>query len=125
MENETTQVQMALFSLFSLIDEHDIYQTAMKDLIRNRHTALYAGLKMDVPKDPNGVYYYSVIDLLELSTRLHGKDFADWVQANHPGEFIFRLSGCHGVWIATVTCRVVALRLSRSLVRLMVGLVTV
>nr|WP_294548866.1 bifunctional aspartate transaminase/aspartate 4-decarboxylase [uncultured Rhodopila sp.] len=92
-----TQVQMALFSLFSLIDEHDIYQTAMKDLIRNRHTALYAGLKMDVPKDPNGVYYYSVIDLLELSTRLHGKDFADWVQANHPGEFIFRLAEETGV----------------------------
>ena len=92
------QVQMALFSLFALIDEADAYKDAMKRLIRGRHAALYGGLGIKVPHDPNGTDYYTLLDLEGISTTLYGPDFAQWVVASKdPLEMLFRLADEGGV----------------------------
>ena len=92
------QVQMALFSLFALIDESNAYKKAMKRLLRGRHEALYGGLGIEVPDDPNGTNYYILLDLEDIATTLHGADFAEWVMTSkEPFEMLFRLADEGGV----------------------------
>jgi aspartate 4-decarboxylase len=92
------QVQMALFALFSLMDESDQYKHAMQRTIRRRYQALYRELGFEVPDDPNTVDYYTVLDLEVLGTRRYGRDFVDWVLCRkNPLEILFRLADEGGV----------------------------
>ncbi len=92
------QVQMALFSLFALMDEADAYKKAMKRLIRGRHAALYRELGIAVPPDPNGTDYYTLLDLEGITTKLYGAEFAAWMMARKdPLEMLFRLADEGGV----------------------------
>ncbi|WP_431819679.1 bifunctional aspartate transaminase/aspartate 4-decarboxylase [Burkholderia sp. F1] len=88
------QVQMVLFSLFSLMDSHDAYKTALKRLIRSRKQALYEeiGISFEVG-DPNEVDYYTLLDLEFLGERAYGREFVDWIIGNtEPSELLFRLA---------------------------------
>jgi aspartate 4-decarboxylase len=88
------QVQMVLFSLFSLIDTPDAYKNALKRLIRSRKQALYReiGISFD-DDDENKVDYYTILDLEFLGERAYGRDFVDWVIKNtEPSEVLFRLA---------------------------------
>jgi aspartate 4-decarboxylase len=92
------QVQMALFSLFTLMDEAESYKKAMKGLIRGRHAALYRELGIDAPRDPNGTDYYTLLDLERIATTLYGPAFAAWMMAKKdPLEMLFRLADKGGV----------------------------
>ncbi|SAL81946.1 aspartate aminotransferase [Caballeronia choica] len=88
------QVQMVLFSLFSLMDTPDAYKNALKRLIRSRKRALYeeVGISFD-EADKNQVDYYTILDLEFLGERAYGRDFVDWMMKNtEPSEMLFRLA---------------------------------
>jgi aspartate 4-decarboxylase len=92
------QVQMALFALFALMDEHEAYKTAMKCMIRRRHQTLYRELGFDPLRDPNAVDYYTILDLEVLGAQRYGRDFVDWLLRNkNPLEILFRLAEEGGV----------------------------
>jgi aspartate 4-decarboxylase len=88
------QVQMVLFSLFSLMDTPDAYKCALKRLIRSRKQALYReiGITFD-DDDVNKVDYYTILDLEFLGERAYGREFVDWLIKNtEPSELLFRLA---------------------------------
>ena len=92
------QVQMALFALFALMDEHDAYKAAMKRMIRRRHQTLYRELGFDPSKDPNAADYYTILDLEILGAQRYGRDYVDWLLHNkNPLEILFRLAEEGGV----------------------------
>jgi aspartate 4-decarboxylase len=88
------QVQMVLFSLFSLMDTPDAYKNALKRLIRSRKRALYEeiGISFD-DDDINQVDYYTILDMEFLGERAYGRDFVEWLMKNtEPSELLFRLA---------------------------------
>ncbi len=94
------QVQMVLFSLFSLMDTPDAYKQAMKRLIRNRKAALFReiGIAPDNADDPNVVDYYTLLDIEQLGGKAVGPEFVKWVLASaEPAELLFRLADEAGV----------------------------
>jgi aspartate 4-decarboxylase len=92
------QVQMALFALYALLDERGAYKAALKRVLRRRHDALYDSLGFAAPRDPNGVYYYTLLDLETLGAARYGRDFVDWLlRAKNPLEILFRLAEEGGV----------------------------
>ena len=92
------QVQMALFALFSLMDQSDRYKQAMQQTIRRRYNALYHQLGFEAPDDPNAVDYYAVLDLELLGARRYGRDFVEWLLCSkNPLEILFRLAEEGGV----------------------------
>ncbi|CAG2129220.1 Bifunctional aspartate aminotransferase and L-aspartate beta-decarboxylase [Cupriavidus yeoncheonensis] len=93
------QVQMVLFSLFSLMDTPDNYKAAMKRLIRSRKAALYREIGI-APEadDPNVVDYYTLLDIEVLGGKAIGPDFVKWVMASvEPNELLFHLAEDAGV----------------------------
>ncbi|WP_149135276.1 bifunctional aspartate transaminase/aspartate 4-decarboxylase [Cupriavidus campinensis] len=94
------QVQMVLFSLFSLMDTPDAYKQAMKRLIRNRKAALFReiGIAPDNADDPNAVDYYTLLDIEQLGGKAIGPEFVKWVlDSAEPVELLFRLAEEAGV----------------------------
>ncbi|WP_244195517.1 bifunctional aspartate transaminase/aspartate 4-decarboxylase [Caballeronia arationis] len=88
------QVQMVLFSLFSLMDTPDAYKNALKRLIRSRKEALYReiGITFD-DDDVNKVDYYTILDMEFLGERAYGREFVDWlIKKTKPSELLFRLA---------------------------------
>ncbi|CAM2175270.1 Bifunctional aspartate aminotransferase and L-aspartate beta-decarboxylase [Paraburkholderia sacchari] len=88
------QVQMVLFSLFSLMDTPDAYKNALKRLIRSRKRALFETIGIPVKEgDPNVVDYYTVLDLEYFGERTYGREFVDWLLKNtEASELLFRLA---------------------------------
>ncbi|CAA2159909.1 Bifunctional aspartate aminotransferase and L-aspartate beta-decarboxylase [Methylobacterium brachiatum] len=92
------QVQMVLFSLFAMLDEHDAYKAALKKVIRRRQSALYRELGVEVAQSPNGTDYYTLIDLETVATQLHGADFARWMlEGIDLNTILFRIADETGV----------------------------
>lgn len=92
------QVQMALFSLFCLMDEPDAYKHAVKRIIRRRKTAMYRAAGIADETGPTAVDYYNILDLEVLGTKIYGKGFVDWFMKNiDPSEVLFRLAKESGV----------------------------
>ena len=92
------QAQMALFSLFALIDISDNYKKAMKRLIRMRTDKLYAGFGEKPEQDTNAVEYYQLLDVGEIYQKCYGDEFVDWyLKSLKPNEALFRLAQESGV----------------------------
>lgn len=92
------QVQMVLFSLFALMDEHDSYKTTLKSVIRRRQAALYTELGIEMPDNENSVDYYTLLDLEKISLKLYGADFAAWVKKEFSAnELLFRIADETGI----------------------------
>ncbi|MBC3864008.1 bifunctional aspartate transaminase/aspartate 4-decarboxylase [Undibacterium jejuense] len=92
------QAQMALFSLFSLMDEAGHYKAEMKSIVLRRKQALYRELGLPMPHDPNSVRYYHLLDMESLAEQMHGKPFAKWLlKKMKPNEALFRLAEETGV----------------------------
>ena len=92
------QVQMAFFSLFSLMDIADSYKSAMKRLIRRRKEMLYQQFPVKPEHDPNSVDYYQLLDATGIGGQLYGKEFVDWLMKRlQPNEALFRLAEETGV----------------------------
>ncbi len=87
------QVQMVLFALYALMDEEGRYKKAAKRVLRRRYKALYRGLGIEVPEEPHGAYYYTLIDAEVIGEKLYGREFADWfIERLASGEFLMRLA---------------------------------
>ena len=88
------QVQMVLFSLFSLMDTPDAYKNALKRLIRSRKRALYEAMgAIYDEEDPNQVDYYTILDMEYLGEKRFGRDFVDWLLKQvKPNELLFQLA---------------------------------
>jgi len=90
------QVQMSLFSLAALIDTENNYKNAAKGIVRRRYKKLLEhlpGTPLVSPDDPNGTFYYILIDVLKLAEEKYNKDFAKWVSENYdPLDPVMRLA---------------------------------
>lgn len=88
------QVQMVLFSLFSLMDTPDAYKNALKRLIRSRKRALFEEMGVSYDEDdPNQVDYYTILDMEYTGEKLYGRDFVEWLMKQlKPNELLFRLA---------------------------------
>jgi aspartate 4-decarboxylase len=91
------QVQMALFSLFALLDENDSYQTRCRAIIHERLERLARGLGIAVPVDPLRVGYYVDLDLAVWGRKTFGEEFVRYVdQHRSPVEVVLGLARRHG-----------------------------
>ncbi len=92
------QVQMVMFSLFSLMDEAQTYKQAMKRLIRRRQEALYRDVPIGPAQGPNDVDYYHLLDMEILGKKIYEEAFIDWLLKRlKPNEFLFTLADKAGV----------------------------
>ena len=87
------QVQMVLFSLYCLMDEPDAFKKAIKRILKRRYAVLYESMGLEQPLDPNGAYYYTLIDAEIVGEQLYGRAFVDWfLKRLAPGEALARLA---------------------------------
>ncbi|MFF4186228.1 bifunctional aspartate transaminase/aspartate 4-decarboxylase [Streptomyces sp. NPDC001691] len=87
------QVMMVLFSLFDLLDEGQAYKHRIRAIVRQRLDLLLEGAQMRISDDPKRAGYYIELDLLAEAERVHGKDFADFLEKNYePVDPLFRLA---------------------------------
>ncbi|MFW5836865.1 MAG: bifunctional aspartate transaminase/aspartate 4-decarboxylase, partial [Desulfovibrionaceae bacterium] len=92
------QLQMALFSLFALIDSHDEYKNATKTLIRKRYDRLMQSIGVTPDPDENAVEYYTLLDLQLLGEHFYSKEFGKWILDNkHDIDFLFTIAKECGV----------------------------
>jgi aspartate 4-decarboxylase len=91
------QLQMTLFSLFSLLDADDSYGRRCRAIVRERYNKLFEGLGMPVPPDPLRVGYYADLDLAAWGRHTFGEEFMDYVVAHHdPLDIVLELAKRHG-----------------------------
>jgi len=87
------QVQMALFSIFSLLDKNNQYKQLTKDICRNRMKLLYDSLDLPQPNLAHSSYYYTQFDLADWATKHYGQDLSDFLQQHYePVDILFRLA---------------------------------
>ena len=92
------QAQMALFSLFSLMDGPQSYKAAMKRLIRHRMQTLYREIGVPPQSDENTVDYYHLLDAVSIGKHRHGQDFVNWLlKKMQPNQALFELACDAGV----------------------------
>ncbi|MEM8843699.1 MAG: bifunctional aspartate transaminase/aspartate 4-decarboxylase [Pseudomonadota bacterium] len=87
------QLQMTLFALNGLMDNHNLYKDSAKNLIRHRYQNLCMYVGIPPVLGPNEVNYYYLIDLQRLGGQIYGEAFAAWMATENRGtEFLFRLA---------------------------------
>ncbi len=95
------QLQMTLFALSTLLDSHDVYRQAAKQLVHRRYNILYRAISStEIPfqNDPNLVGYYTLIDLEELAKALYSDKFATWLLTKYScNDFLKHLAKETGV----------------------------
>jgi len=92
------QVQMALFSLYALMDQPDAYKAAVKRLVRGRKAALYQALGIEDDADENDVAYYNILDAEVVGRKTYGEAFVQWFRSKtKPADVLFRLAKESGV----------------------------
>jgi aspartate 4-decarboxylase len=92
------QVQMALFSLFALLDSDHSYKKRCQGIVRERLQGLVDGLGLQkLPDDPNRAGYYAVLDLEAWARRTHGDAFMEWATHTHvPLDIVLGLAKNYG-----------------------------
>ena len=92
------QLQMALFSLNSLVDLKEDYKKCCKELVRSRCELLYSSLGIKLVEDVNIVNYYTLVDLKTMAAALFDDEFANWFEKNNKvNDFLFALAKETGV----------------------------
>jgi len=92
------QVQMALFSLFALLDSANSYKTLCQLIVRRRYKALWEGLGLTPPPDEDRAYYYAELDLMVWAEKFYGRDFMQFLRKNYEcTDILFRLAEKSGV----------------------------
>ncbi|MFI9745578.1 bifunctional aspartate transaminase/aspartate 4-decarboxylase [Streptomyces sp. NPDC052494] len=87
------QVMMVLFSLFDMLEEGQAYKAKIRAIVRQRLDLLLEGAQMKIADDPKRAGYYIELDLLAEAERVHGKDFAAFLEKNYePVDPLFRLA---------------------------------
>jgi aspartate 4-decarboxylase len=92
------QVQMALFSLFALLDAADGYKARCRIIVRRRFKALFDGLGLEAPFDENRASYYAQLDLMVWAEQHYGPDFVRFLRKHYEcTDMLFRLAEQSGV----------------------------
>jgi aspartate 4-decarboxylase len=86
------QVQMALFSLFALLDTENRYKQLTQSIVHRRLRKLAQGLNIDWFEDPMRAEYYATIDLLNWARHEYGEDFVQFAGNYHPFDVLFALA---------------------------------
>lgn len=87
------QVQMALFSIFALLNKNNQYKHQTTEICHRRMHRLYEGLGLPEKHLPNDADYYTEIDLEIWSNHHYGKDFTDYLKKNYqPVDILYRLA---------------------------------
>jgi aspartate 4-decarboxylase len=91
------QVQMALFSLFALLDTEDRYKLRTRDIIHNRFRRLESGLGLKFPDEPLRAGYYVDVDLGAWGQSVIGPEFTEYLRKHHdPLEIVLGLARRYG-----------------------------
>lgn len=91
------QVQMMLFSLFTLLDHDDEYTHRCRKIVHERFRRLFKGLGIDIPDDPRRVAYYTDLDLEAWGRYFIGDDFVEYVQEHRdPTDVVMTLAQRYG-----------------------------
>jgi aspartate 4-decarboxylase len=92
------QIQMALFSLFSLLDKANSYKTLCQLIVRRRYQALWEGLGITTLTTDDQAFYYAELDLMVWAEKFYGSDFAKFLRKNYEcTDVLFRLAEKSGV----------------------------
>ena len=92
------QIQMALFSLFALLDKADSYKTLCQLIVKRRFKALLDGVGVALPADESQAFYYVELDLRRWAEHEYGPDFAKFLDENYECvDVLFRLAEKTGV----------------------------
>src|SRR5215468_9169280 len=87
------QVQMALFSLFALSDKQDRYKKLTKKIVERRMKALWDGMHLPLPPDPDRADYYATLDIMVWAEKAYGPEFVEFLKKNyHPFDVLFALA---------------------------------
>jgi aspartate 4-decarboxylase len=92
------QIQMALFSLFALLDTANSYKTLCQLIVRRRYKALWEGLGLTPPPDGDRASYYAELDIMVWAEKFYGADFMKFLRKNYEcTDMLFRLAEKSGV----------------------------
>jgi aspartate 4-decarboxylase len=94
------QAQMALFSLFQLLDKDESYRKSSIGICKKRVAATVKGLGIDVKTGTSPLFasYYGLIDFEFWGRKYLGDEVADFLKANvHPLDIVYRLAKDHAV----------------------------
>ncbi len=92
------QIQMALFSLFALLDKANSYKTLCQLIVRRRYQALWEGLGLPSPPDKDRAFYYVELDIMVWAEKVYGPDFVKFLRKNYEcTDILFRLAEKSGV----------------------------
>src|SRR5215471_14021400 len=87
------QVQMTLFSLFALSDKDDRYKKLTKKIVERRMKALWDGMNLPLPPDPDRADYYATLDIMVWAEKAYGPEFVEFLKKNyHPFDVLFALA---------------------------------
>jgi aspartate 4-decarboxylase len=93
-----SQIQMMLFSAFTILDEADSYKDLCQLICRRRWHALFDGLGLSLPADPTRAYYYVELDLMVWAEHEYGPAFAKFLRKNYECvDVLFRLAEHSGI----------------------------
>jgi len=110
------QLQMALFSLFALLDEGDGYKHRCRKICQDRLKLMCKGMGIELHDDPMRTGYYATLDVEAWALKNVGPEFMEYVKTHRdPLDLVFALaqrygtvllngSGFHGpAWSARVS----------------------
>jgi len=93
-----SQIQMMLFSSFTLLDKSDSYKNLCQLICRRRWHALFDGLGLKLPEDKTRAFYYVELDLMVWAEKTYGPDFARFLRKNYECiDVLFRLAEHTGI----------------------------
>src|SRR5688572_2725300 len=93
-----SQIQMMLFSAFTLLDKADSYKQVCQLIVRRRWNALFDGLGLTLPADDTRAFYYVELDLMVWAEKEHGPAFAKFLRKNYECiDVLFRLAEHSGI----------------------------
>jgi aspartate 4-decarboxylase len=92
------QVQMALFSLFAILDTANSYKTLCQLVVRRRYKALWDGLNLPMPPEQDRASYYAELDVMVWAEKEYGPEFVKFLRKNYECvDVLFRLAEKSGV----------------------------
>lgn len=87
------QAQMAIFSVFALLDKENRYKTQTKEICHRRLKLLYDHLELPLYLQPHSTAYYREIDLLVWARLKYGEAFVNYLKTYYvPEDILFRLA---------------------------------
>lgn len=91
------QLQMALFSLFALLDDQDAYKRRCRQICESRLAAMCRGLELELHEDPLRTCYYATLDVEAWARKHVGPEFMEYVNAHRePLDLVLTLASRHG-----------------------------